>query len=183
MVAAQTLKRALVATDIRSHASRGRSPSRGLVLPTDLCDLARIRQPLPLTKKAKREYLAMIYKKKRCLVKARKPYQVLMRTRTALGVPFLRVRGFRQPLQVSMMLKDRVKTNQKQVYRCQELVEQIAMMEQEDKFLKQLKVPSDAEEFASPLRQILQDYASKYALRNEQLDFINQQRTKNRVIK
>lgn len=57
---------------------------------------------------------------------------------TSNGDKFKRVRGWVQPVQTSMMLKDRVKTNQMRLDKLNELKKQLEMIESERLFLDTL---------------------------------------------
>ncbi|GAA5810799.1 hypothetical protein MFLAVUS_004226 [Mucor flavus] len=68
----------------------------------------------------------------------RKPYQVAIVAQTSNGYQFKRVRGWVQPVQTSMMLKDRVKTNQIRLDKLSDLKIQLEMIESEKLFLDTL---------------------------------------------
>lgn len=57
---------------------------------------------------------------------------------TSNGYQFKRVRGWVQPVQTSMMLKDRVKTNQMRLDKLSDLKMQLEMIESEKLFLDTL---------------------------------------------
>lgn len=83
-------------------------------------------------------------KKKKKKHTKRKPYQVALTVKTASGYTFKRVRGWRQPVQTAMMLKNRVKKSQERVDRWNELKDQLSMIEGEKKFLNHLRcLPKD----------------------------------------
>jgi hypothetical protein len=77
-------------------------------------------------------------KKKKTKFTKRKPYQVAITTTTANGFTFKRVRGWRQPVRTSMMLKNRVKTLQARLDRFNEFKSQLDMIKSERLFLENL---------------------------------------------
>ncbi|KAI8331447.1 hypothetical protein EDC96DRAFT_527175 [Choanephora cucurbitarum] len=80
----------------------------------------------------------MVTKKKKKKMVKRKPYQVAITTRTAFGFEFKRVRGWRQPVQTSMMMKNRVKVQQARLDRFNLFKQQLEMIRSERLFLSQL---------------------------------------------
>ncbi|OBZ82552.1 hypothetical protein A0J61_09402 [Choanephora cucurbitarum] len=91
----------------------------------------------------KKKAMMPIKKKKKKMVK-RKPYQVAITTRTAFGFEFKRVRGWRQPVQTSMMMKNRVRVQQARLDRFQLFKQQLEMIRSERLFLTQLNcLPRD----------------------------------------
>ncbi|CEP06920.1 hypothetical protein [Parasitella parasitica] len=83
-------------------------------------------------------------KQKRSKIVERKSYQVAITVRHALGFEFKRVRGWRQPVQTSMMIKNRVKATQKKIDKYNDLKLQLEMVRGERLFLQNLKcLPKD----------------------------------------
>ncbi|RCH94023.1 hypothetical protein CU098_002443, partial [Rhizopus stolonifer] len=76
--------------------------------------------------------------KKKPKMTKRKPYQTVMTTRTSSGYEFKRIRGWRQPVKTSMMLKNRVKTIQGRLDRYSMFKSQLGMIQSERLFLEQL---------------------------------------------
>ncbi|KAI7902438.1 uncharacterized protein BX663DRAFT_511071 [Cokeromyces recurvatus] len=89
-------------------------------------------------KETKKKKPAIIQVKKKPKMTKRKRYQVAITTRTAHGFEFKRVRGWVQPVQTSMMLKKRVKTNQARIDKSDKLKEELNMIRMEERFLRQL---------------------------------------------
>ncbi|CAO3626337.1 unnamed protein product [Mucor fragilis] len=74
----------------------------------------------------------------------RKPYQVAIATQHAMGFRFKRVRGWRQPVKTSMMIKNRVKAIQVRIDKFQQCRAQLDMIRGERLFLQHLKcLPRD----------------------------------------
>lgn len=118
-----------------------------MAAPQHLCKLARITQPAP--------YQPPPIKRQKFT--KRKPYMVSIRTHDANGIPFIRVRGWRQPVQTSMMIKTRVKKLQQWMDKIHELQDLRRMIRSERIFYDHLGIHEDFKEygtFCSPLLKI-----------------------------
>ncbi|OAD03551.1 hypothetical protein MUCCIDRAFT_163110 [Mucor lusitanicus CBS 277.49] len=82
--------------------------------------------------------------KKPAKIVERKPYQVAIATQHAMGFQFKRVRGWRQPVKTSMMIKSKVKATQTRIDKFQQYRAQLDMIRGERLFLQHLKcLPQD----------------------------------------
>ncbi|KAL9543604.1 hypothetical protein PS6_009189 [Mucor atramentarius] len=82
--------------------------------------------------------------KKPSKVVERKPYQVAITTQHNMGFQFKRVRGWRQPIKTSMMIKNRVKAVQARIDKFQQYRGQLDMIRGERLFLQHLNcLPQD----------------------------------------
>ncbi|KAG2192895.1 hypothetical protein INT46_008903 [Mucor plumbeus] len=77
-------------------------------------------------------------KQKQSKIVERKPYQIAITTKHAIGFVFKRVRGWRQPVKTSMMIKNRVKANQVRIDKFQSYKLQLEMIRGERTFLQNL---------------------------------------------
>ncbi|KAL0079397.1 hypothetical protein F4703DRAFT_1874336 [Phycomyces blakesleeanus] len=138
------LKRALAATDARSHASRIRQTGRSNRIPLSksLCRKLRIDTDLPLTRRQRLEYKTRIYKKKKKL-RVRTFYQQAITTRNSCGYVFKRVRGWVQPLRTSMMLKNLVKKKQQRFDLNYKYAWHLELVRQERIFLSNLGIKDE----------------------------------------
>ncbi|KAJ8660207.1 hypothetical protein O0I10_004067 [Lichtheimia ornata] len=132
-------KRASAALDIRSSSSRKRDPNARMAAPEHLCKLARITQPAPYQPPSQPTKTPKFTK--------RKPYMVSIRTHDANGIPFIRVRGWRQPVQTSMMIKTRVKKLQQWMDKIHELQDLRRMIRSERIFYTSLGIHEDFKEY------------------------------------
>ncbi|KAI7870190.1 hypothetical protein BDF14DRAFT_1775496 [Spinellus fusiger] len=138
------LRRVLAATDIRSRASRLRNPKNPnrIPLPTALCEKVRLKEELPRTRRQRQDLIARINKKKPKQPRIRTLYQKALTAYSSAGHEFKRVRGWRQPLRTSMMIKKRVKTIQKRLDASAIIEGHIEMLKGEDLFLNYLNMPN-----------------------------------------
>lgn len=110
-----------------------------MAAPEHLCELARITRPTP--------YQPPSPSSKRTKFTKRKPYMTAIRTHDANGIPFIRVRGWRQPTQTSMMIKTRVKKLQQWMDKIHELRDLKQMIRTERMFYANLGVYEDLKEY------------------------------------
>lgn len=110
-----------------------------MAAPEHLCELARITRPTP--------YQPPNPTSKRTKFTKRKPYMTAIRTHDANGIPFIRVRGWRQPTQTSMMIKTRVKKLQQWMDKIHELRDLKQMIRTERIFYANLGVYEDLKEY------------------------------------
>lgn len=103
----QLERRAIAAADIRSRASRRRQPRRRYAIAASgvVCRLTKINTPTYRSK----HFIKKITRKKPARFRNRKHYQVALTVKDSNGFEFKRVRGWRQPLKTSMMMKKRVR--------------------------------------------------------------------------
>lgn len=112
-----------------------------MAAPEHLCKLARITQPAPYQPPSQPTKTPKFTK--------RKPYMVSIRTHDANGIPFIRVRGWRQPVQTSMMIKTRVKKLQQWMDKIHELQDLRRMIRSERIFYTSLGIHEDFKEYGT----------------------------------
>lgn len=132
-------QRAIVASDIRSLAARKRNPQARIPALESICRMVKIEKPIIATEKSCR--------RRRPRFRKRKPYQVALTVTESNGYTFKRVRGWRQPVQTSMMIKNRVKKLQSWLDEQQRCQSHLEMMRHERQFLSELGVQEDIHEY------------------------------------
>ncbi|GAN09348.1 hypothetical protein MAM1_0261d08874 [Mucor ambiguus] len=97
----------------------------------------------------------------------RKPYQVAIATQHAMGFQFKRVRGWRQPVKTSMMIKNKVKATQARIDKFQLYRAQLDMIRGERLFLQYLKClpPDNLNGYEDNIKMAMTAYNIKDALR------------------
>ncbi|KAK4515836.1 uncharacterized protein ATC70_010794 [Mucor velutinosus] len=118
---------------LTTETSKGSLPSFDTTM--QMC--IDISQPLPAPSPKSQQ-------KKSSKIVERKPYQVAIATQHAMGFQFKRVRGWRQPVKTSMMIKSRVKATQARIDKFQQYRAQLDMIRGERLFLQYLNcLPRD----------------------------------------
>ncbi|KAI7850038.1 hypothetical protein BDC45DRAFT_519245 [Circinella umbellata] len=140
--------RALAIKDIRSRTSkrRDRDPKNHIPGSDSVRRLARLPDSLmAATPNSHKEE----NKKKPKMIK-RKPYQVL-KTVTTQGFTFKRLRGWRQPVKTSMMLKKRVKKTQQWIDQQQNTESLLDIISHERLFYDALGIKDDLKDYKKSL--------------------------------
>ncbi|KAI8980351.1 hypothetical protein BDB01DRAFT_851958 [Pilobolus umbonatus] len=114
-----------------------------------------IQQFIKDTQKTKSPYKKPDTKKKVKITK-RKPYQVALSAKHNIGISFKRVRGWVQPVRTSMMIKKRVKVNQKRINKFYEYKSQLEMISHEQEFLAYLGIHENSNDYAVHIKNAMQ---------------------------
>ncbi|KAL1930022.1 hypothetical protein VTP01DRAFT_1176 [Rhizomucor pusillus] len=152
-------RRAIAAADIRSRASRRRQPRRRYAIAASgvVCRLTKINTPTYRSK----HFIKKITRKKPARFRNRKHYQVALTVKDSNGFEFKRVRGWRQPLKTSMMMKKRVRKVLLWQERAEDMEWYQEMIKYEREFQMSLGIkPDDYSEFRKQITNVWKRTAS-----------------------